>query len=136
MAVTKDSGRQTVLCAIVEVAFGDTTSGTSTKVIDLEPGAVVLGGFAFVETADNAGTTAVIDIGDVDTADLYVTVLDAKTAGESEAFDVTELGKKYTAAGGGIYLKRTAVGTAATAGLVRVTAFYAVAGRVNEIRTG
>lgn len=134
MAVTKDSGRQTVLCAIVDINFGDLTSGVSTEVVDLEPGSLVLGGFAYIETADNAGTSAVIDVGDGDTANLYVTVLDAKTIGESEAFDVTELGKYY-ASGGGIYATRTAVGTAATAGKTRVVVFYAVVGRVNEVRT-
>lgn len=134
MAVTKDPGRQTVLTAIVDLNYNDMTSGVSTEVIDLEPGTVVLGGFAYVETADNAGTSAVLDVGDGDTAALYVSALDLKTAGESEAADVTELGKYYPS-GGGIYATRTAVGTAATAGKARVVIFYAVVGRVNEVRT-
>lgn len=135
MAVTKDSGRQNILCAVLDLNYGDMTSGVSTKIIDLPPNAIVLGGFAFVETADNAGTTAVLDVGDGTTADLYVTALDLKTAGESEAFDVTELGKLYTTTGLGIYATRTAVGTAATAGKARVTVFYIEVGRVNEVRT-
>jgi hypothetical protein len=134
MAVTKDSGRQTVLCAIVDLNYNDMTSGVSTEVMDVEPGTIVLGGYAAVETADNAGTSAVLDVGDGDAANLYVDDLDLKTAGESEAFDVTELGKYYPN-GGGIFATRTAVGTAATAGKARVVMFYIVTGRVNEVRT-
>lgn len=132
--MAKDSGRQSALCAIAEFAYSELASGVATEVIDLPPGAIVLGGHASIPTADNSGTSAVVDVGDGDVGDLYVTDLDAKTAGESEAFDVTELGKKY-ADGGAITATRTAVGTAATAGVVRICCWYAEAGRVTEVRT-
>ena len=132
--MAKDSGRQTILCAIAEYLFSELATGVAVEVVDLEPGSIVLGGFAHVVTADDSGTTCVLDVGDGDTADLYVTDLDFKTVSESEAFDVTELGKAY-ASGGSIFVTRTAVGTAATVGKVRVCVFYAVTGRVNEVRT-
>lgn len=133
--MAKDIGRQSALCAIAEFLFSELPTGVAVEVIDLEPGTVMLGGHASVATADNSGTSAVADVGDGDAGDLYVTDLDLKTAaGESEAFDVTELGKAYPS-GGAITVTRTAVGTAATAGVVRVVIWYAVAGRVNEVRT-
>lgn len=132
--MAKDIGRQSALCAIAEFLYSELPTGVATEVIDIEPGTVMLGGFASIPTADNSGTSAVVDVGDGDVGDLYVTDLDAKTAGESEAFDVTELGKSYPS-GGAITVTRTAVGTAASAGVVRVVCWYAVAGRVNEVRT-
>lgn len=133
--MAKDSGRQTALCAIAEFDYTELPTGVATEVIDLEPGTIVLGGFACNPTADNSGTSAVLDVGDGDTGDLYVTDLDLKTAAnESEAFDVTELGKAYPS-GGAITATRTAVGTAATAGTVRICVWYVVSGRVNEVRT-
>lgn len=130
--MAKDVGRQTVLCAIAEFAYNELLTGVATEVIDLEPGTVIVGGHAAIPIADN-GTTSLIDIGDADTADLYVTDLDGKVISEAESFDVTELGKSYPG-GGAITVTRTATG-AATAGVVRIVVLYVVAGRVNEVRT-
>lgn len=132
--MAKDSGRQYALCAVAEFAYSELATGVAVEAFDIEPGTVILGGHAHQVTADNAGTTSVIDVGDGDAGDLYVTDLDAKTAGESEAFDVTELGKSYPN-GGSITITRTVVGTASTAGVTRVCIWYLVAGRVNEVRT-
>jgi hypothetical protein len=132
MAV-KSPERQYPLTAVVELTYDQLPTGVATEVIDLPVGAVVLGGGAFVDTADDGGTSVVLDVGDNDAGDLYVTDLDAKTANESEAFDVTEIGKKYPS-GGAITATRTEGGTASTAGKVRIFATYLIFGRANEVQ--
>lgn len=133
-AFVKSPGRQYPLTAVVELLFSDLLTGVAKEVIDLPINAVVIGGGAFVQTADNGGTSCVVDVGDADAGDLYVTDLDAKTVNESEQFDVTEIGKLY-ASGGGITVTRTEGGTASTAGKVRVWATYVILDRANEVQT-
>lgn len=133
-AFVKSPGRQYPLTAVVELLFSDLLTGVATEVIDLPVNAVVIGAGAFVQTADNGGTSCVLDVGDTDTGDLYVTDLDAKTVNESEQADVTEVGKLY-AAGGAITATRTEGGTASTAGKVRVWATYVILDRANEVQT-
>lgn len=133
-AVTKDRGRQTVLLADIEVTYDQLPTGVATEVIDLPVGAVVVDGGAFVVTADNGGTSVVLDVGDGDVGDLFVTDLDAKTANECERFDATEIGKKY-ASGGAITATRTEGGTASSAGKVRIWASYYIDDRTTEVQT-
>lgn len=130
----KFPARQYPLVDVRELLFSHLPTGVAVEVIDLPVNAVVTGGGAFVDTADNSGTSAVLDVGDADAGDLYVTDLNAATAGESEQFDVTEIGKKY-ASGGAITATRVAVGTAATAGKVRVWVEYVILERANEVQT-
>jgi hypothetical protein len=133
MAFTLTPERQYPVTAVVEVLYSELTTAVATNVIKLPRNAVVLGGGAFVQTADNGGTSVVLDVGDGDTGDLYVTDLDAKTANESEQFDVTEIGKLY-ADGGNITATRVQGGTASTAGKVRIWATYAVLGKASEVQ--
>lgn len=133
MAFTLTPERQYPTTAVVEVLYSELPTGVATNVIKLPPNAVVLDGGAFVQTADNGGTSVVLDVGDADQGDLYVTDLDAKTVNESEQFDVTEIGKLYTSGG---YIKATRVegGTASSVGKVRIWATYAVLGKASEVQ--
>jgi hypothetical protein len=126
--------RQYAISAIEEINYNELPSGQAVNVIKLPVNAVVVGGGAFVDTATNAANTSVLDVGDADSADLYVTDLDTQTANESEQFDVTEIGKKYPS-GGYIRATRTEVGAPATAGKVRIWAKYVILNRVNEVQT-
>lgn len=130
----KSPARQYPLTDVRELLFSDLPTGVATEVIDLPVNAVVLDAGAFVDTADNSGTSCVLDVGDTDTGDLYVTDLDLKTVNESETIDVTERGKKY-ASGGAITATRVAVGTAATAGKTRIWVTYVILERANEVQT-
>jgi hypothetical protein len=133
--MSKIAARQYELVAEAEFDYSELPTGIETEVVDLPPGAIVTGGFAHVETADNAATSAVLNVGDSADPDRYVTVLDLKTAaGVSEAFAVTVLGRKYPS-GGAITATRTAVGAAATAGKTRIVVFYVIEGRANEVQT-
>lgn len=133
MAFTKNPGRQSPITQVVECLYSELTTGVAHEIIDLPINAVVIGGGAFVDTADNGGTSVVLDVGDTTTGDLYVTDLDAKTANESEQFDVTEIGKKY-ASGGAITATRVEGGTASTAGKVRVWVQYLIMDRATEVQ--
>ena len=133
MAFTLTPERQYPVTAVIEALFSELPTGVATNVIKLPPNSVVLGGGVFVQTADNGGTSVVLDVGDADQGDLYVTDLDAKTANESEQFDVTEIGKLYTN-GGFIKATRVEGGTASTAGKVRIWATYAILGKAAEVQ--
>lgn len=129
---TLSKERQYPITAVEEVDYNELPTGVPVNVIKLPYNAVVLAGGAFVDTATNSATSSVVDVGDADQGDLYVTDLTTQTAGESEMFEVTEIGKKY-ASGGHITATRTEVG-AATAGKVRIWVQYAVIGKSNEVQ--
>lgn len=126
--------RQYPIVAIEEVDYDELPTGQAINVIKLPVNAIVLNVGAFVDLATNAGNTSVLDIGDGETSDLYVTDLNTQVAGESETIDLTEVGKKYPS-GGFITATRTETGTAATAGKIRMFASYVVLNRVNEVQT-
>jgi len=126
--------RQYPIAAIEEVDYHELPTGQPVNVIKLPVNAIVLSVGAFVEAATNSGNTSVLDIGDGDTGDLYVTDLNTQVAGESETIDLTEVGKKYPS-GGYITATRAEAGTPATAGKIRIFATYVVLNRVNEVQT-
>lgn len=132
--MSKSLERQYPLTAVAEFTFDELPTGVQTEVIDLPPGAIVVGGFAVSTVADDSGTSAVVDVGDAADPDRYVTVLNVAVANVSEAFAVTVLGLKYPS-GGAITATRTAVGTAATAGTTRIVVEYIIDGRANEVQT-
>lgn len=126
--------RQYPIVAIEEVDYDELPTGQTINLIKLPVNAIVLNVGAFVDAATNSGNTSVIDIGDGETSDLYVTDLNTQVAGESETIDLTEVGKKYPS-GGFITATRTETGTAATAGKIRMFASYVVLNRANEVQT-
>lgn len=130
--MAKSLERQYPLIAVAEFAYSELASGEEVEVIDLPVGAIVVGGYAYAETADNAGTTVVLDVGDAADPDRYVTSLSLATAGVSEAFASTVLGRKYPT-GGAITATRTVTGTASTAGNSRIVVEYIIDGRANEV---
>lgn len=129
---TKDQARQTLLLADIELTYADLPTGVATEVIDLPVGAVVVDGGAFIKTIDNGSVSVVLDVGDADAGDLYVTDLSALTVSECERFDVTECGKSYPT-GGVIKATRVEGGTASTAGAYRIWVVYYIDGRHTEV---
>ena len=126
--------RQYPIVAIEEVNYDELPSGQAVNVIKLPVNAIVLNAGAFVDAATNAGTSSLLDLGDGDASDLYVSDLDTQVAGESATIDLTEVGKKYPS-GGFITATRTETGAPATAGKIRVFASYVVLHRANEVQT-
>ena len=73
--VLKNADRQYSLWAEVEIAFDDgldvAQAASVQDLLDIPGGAVVVGGEIVVTEAWNAGTSAVVDIGDGDDPDRY-----------------------------------------------------------------
>jgi hypothetical protein len=141
MAVLKASRTaQTVLSAEFSWAVGDTmlnTSGASDgfasaaahafDVINLPPGAVIVGGELVVGTAFNGSTYALI-VGDSAAADRYLATADRKAAARTALVPTG-----YVSQGEAVRLTVTPTGTTtAGAGVVRVE--YVVRGRANEVQ--
>lgn len=81
MPITKNSGRQELITATVDFAFGDVpTTATIYDALDLPVGAIVTGGDFVVTTAWNTGTTAAANIGDATLATRYGSGIDLKSA--------------------------------------------------------
>ena len=126
MPINKNSGRQDVLVAFVDVDLADLASGNTQAAIDLPHGAVLVGGDVVVKTAFNAGTTATLKVGDKNDDDRYTsTAVDIKSVGRT-ALTITGYTHKV---GEDLKVTFAQTGTAASAGALRLTALYYVEGR-------
>lgn len=81
MAITKRYSRQEPAVAFVDINLADIADGTAQGAIQLPAGAIVIRGKLLVTEVFNAGTTAVLDIGDALVANRYANDLDLKTLG-------------------------------------------------------
>ena len=82
MAITKDSGRQWPLIAKMPFTYAD-ADGVSVELIDMPGGATIVDGGVVIINAWDSATTAVLDLGDGTTGDLYVSNADAKATGST-----------------------------------------------------
>lgn len=131
MAISKDTGRQWPLCAVVDFAYSDIpTTATLYEAADLPASARVIGGALVVKTAWNTATSATLAVGDSGAAARYLAATDIKTAGTT-VFDFS------TDAGGAILdvaVTPTYVGAAATAGAAQLIIQYVIDGKANEVQ--
>ena len=134
MAV-KNSGRQTRLVAVVELAYTDLPTGVAVDAVRLPVGAIILGGSLKNVTAGNSGTSDTLTDGDTSGASVLLSGHNGQTANLFAALTGNRLGTEY-ATGDDITVTRTAVGAAATAGLWRLTVEYVIDQRVSEVQTG
>lgn len=130
MAISKDTGRQWPLCAVVDIAYSDTpTTATFYEAADLPVTARVIGGALVVKTAWDS-TTNTFAVGDSGAAARYLSATDLKTVGTT-AFDFSaddgsaplDIGVTYTE-----------TGTAATAGAAQLIILYTMDGKANEVQ--
>jgi hypothetical protein len=127
MPVTKNAGRQSPVEAWVEFNFADIpTTATVYDLVDLPPGAIVVGGDFVVTTAWNTATTATLSLGDATTATRYGSTVDLKTAARTA---LTLTGFAHTATEKAVRGTTAFSGTAATAGAARLRVAYIVKGR-------
>lgn len=131
MAISKNTGRQWPLCAVVDIAFSDIpTTATFYEAADLPGNARVIGGALVVKTAFDTGTTATLSVGDSGAAARYLSATDIKTAGTTVFDFSTDDGSAPLDVGvTGAY-----VGTAATAGAVQLVIQYVIDGKANEVQ--
>lgn len=128
----KDHGRQYPLWAYQEAGLADLPTGVATEVMDLPPNAVIVGGFSEVTEGFNAGTSAVADIGITGAATTFETAQNlaaiTNPAVEFAAGLFTNTGPNGTA----VIVTPVYVGTAATAGKLRIGVAYILPNRANE----
>lgn len=74
MAITKQSAYQEQKTKYVDIAFGDLATGVQQVAIDLPPNAIVLSGDVVVTTAFNSQTTDALVVGDVSSANRYLSI--------------------------------------------------------------
>ncbi len=123
MPIKKNSGRQDLLVAFVDVSFADLAAGANAA-IDVPHGAVVVGGDVVVKTPFNSATSAAAKVGDKGDDDRYATV-DLKVAGRTA---LTITGHKHNVAEH-VLVGFAQAGAGATAGAFRLTLHYYVEGR-------
>ena len=127
MPITKDSNRQPPLVAMVEVSFADIASGVAAAAVELPGGAIVTGGAVTVITPFNSGTSDVLDVGDSASGNRYLNDANIHAAGRTPLVPTGLVMENV----GDISVTLTAVGTAATAGSVRLEVEYVVEGRAS-----
>ncbi len=138
MPFAKNPGRQTVLAAVAELTYADLPTGVAVKVVRLPVGAVVVGGLLKTVTADNGGTSVVVDVGDASGGAAYINDHNAKTANQVTLLAATGTGKagaEYATADD-ITVTRVEGGTASTAGALLLVVNYVLVDRSTEVQTG
>lgn len=130
MAITKNTGRQWPLVAVVDIAFGDTpTTATFYEAADLPGSARVIGGALIVTEAWDS-TTNTFAVGDATTAARYLAATDLKTLGTTE-FDFTAEPGTAILDVGVTYVE---TGAASTVGAAKLYITYALDGKSNEVQ--
>jgi hypothetical protein len=124
-AFKKKSGRQQVIFAYADVDYTQLVSGTAKGIIELPPGAVILSGAVVVGTAWNSVTSDVLVVGDAGSANRYKTSYSIAATGRTA---LVPTGYQMTAPGN-VNITWTGVGTAPSAGALRLEIEYYVVGR-------
>lgn len=126
MPITKNSARQELIVAWLDIGFADPTAyGTAENAFDLPANAILVDGDVVVKTAWNSATTATLKLGDAADDDRYTaSAIDLKTVGRTA---LTVTGFIHSAEVLKALIAQT--GAAATAGAARISIQYYVAGR-------
>lgn len=126
MPITKNSARQELIVAHVDISYADLVSGTAANALDLPVNAIVVGGDVVVTTAFNSLTSDALVVGDVTTANRYLASTSIAAAGRTA---LVPTGFTVTSTQPSVRVTWTGVGTAPTAGALRLTVTYYVKGR-------
>lgn len=126
MTISKNDGRQAPIVAWVDFNLADVADGTAQAAIELPGGAILLSGELIVSEAFNAGTTAVLDVGDALSANRYANDLDLKTLGRKPLVPTGYVMPHQ----GDLTVTYVPAGTAATTGKARLIVEYIDEGRV------
>lgn len=127
MAITKIPGRQCSITAYVDINLADLTSGTAENAIALPPNAVVTSGALVTTEAWNSTSSDVAVIGDVTTANRYLTSTSIVTNGTRTALVPT--GFVNTSTQPYIRITWTSGGGTPTTGKLRLEVTYYIKGR-------
>jgi hypothetical protein len=135
MEILKDQGRQYSLWASANIGFADGLTvaqaiGTGIQdLLDLPAGAEVVGGSITVTEVWDQGTTAVLDIGDVDDPDRYTSSpVDLKSLGRT----ALTLDGKVTTGEETVDVDPVLVGADSTQGAATIRVEYVINDRAHE----
>lgn len=127
MSIKKNSGRQELVVAYLDIAFSDVTAyGLAEDAIEIPGNAVITGGEIVVTEAWNSATSTTLKLGDAADDDRYTaTAVDLKTLGRTA---LTLTGFKH-ATTESLKALLAQAGAAATRGKARIVVNYYVEGR-------
>ena len=126
MSITKNSGRQELVAAYVDVALADLATGVAQVAIDLPIGAVVVEGEVIVTEAFNSTSTDVLDVGYAGTGNAYKNDANIHTTG---LVALVPTGYQHTATTPAVKCTWVSGGGTPTTGAFRLAVRYFVAGR-------
>jgi len=129
MSMTKTDDYQYPLAKVKRFTFADLVNGDSVAAHSIFPSAIVIAGAVVVVTAWDSGTSAVLEVGDINDLDRYTSsAIDLASAGRTA---LTLTGHKHTAMTD-LLLTLTEVGTAATEGEAYLEFQIIMEDRTNE----
>src|SRR6478736_4011929 len=82
-ALRRNSGRQYVICAYLDIGFANFVSAADTPAIQVPAGAVITGGDVVVDTVWNSVTSDVVSVGDATTYNRYLSALTLQALGRT-----------------------------------------------------
>jgi hypothetical protein len=127
MPITKNSARQELVHAWVNINLADLTTNVAAAALDLPINAVVVSGRLVTTEAWNSTSTDVMDVGDASSATRYLTDGNIRALGAVVALVPT--GFVHTATQPALTVTWTSGGGSPTTGKVRLEVQYYVQGR-------
>lgn len=127
MPITKQSGRQELIVATVDINLADVVSNVAQAAIDLPANAVLVDGSLVTTEAWNSTTSDVMDVGDVTTPTRYLT--DGNIRALNARVPLVMTGFTHTNTEKSLNVTWTSGGGTPTTGKVRLEVRYYVKGR-------
>jgi len=127
MPITKNSGRQELVAAYVDINLADLATGVDAAALDLPTGAVIVDGSLTTTEAWNSTTSDVMDVGDATTQNRYLNDGNIRALGAHVALVPT--GFIHTTTQPALTVRWTSGGGTPTTGKVRLAVTYYVIGR-------
>lgn len=127
MPITKNSARQELVVAHVDINLADIANNVAQQALDLPVGAVITGGALVTTEAWNSTTSDVMDVGDATTATRYLT--DGNIRALGARVPLVPTGFIHTATQPALTVTWTSGGGTPTTGKVRLEVEYYVRGR-------
>lgn len=127
MPIKKNSARQELIVAHVEIALADLVNNVAQAALDLPPGAVIVDGALVTTEAWNSTTSDVMDVGDAGSGTRYLT--DGNIRALGARVPLVPTGFVHTTSQPALTVTWTSGGGAPTTGKVRLEVAYYVIGR-------
>lgn len=127
MAITKNSARQELVVAHVDINLADVTTGVDVAAMDLPVGAVIVSGSLTTTEAWNSTTSDVMDVGDSGSQNRYLN--DGNIRALAAHVPLVPTGKVHTASDNVLTVRWVSGGGTPSTGKARLAVTYYVIGR-------